>query len=84
MAESHTLYNGGDVSVVYDSEGHVVDAGERITGNPNGRILSRLIASGQLTDLGPADADGEQSEAEEVSAEDGVVVDDATDDDESN
>jgi len=55
MTGNHWLYNGSGTSVVFTASGLSLDAGDRTDGNPNSVILSRLIASGQLTDLGPVD-----------------------------
>lgn len=71
MADSHVLYNGGTVSVVYDAKGHALDVGDRIVGNPNGALFSRLISTGRLTDLGPADDSTGQVAVADDSTENG-------------
>ena len=73
MAENHVLYNGSPTSVVYDAAGHALDAGDRIEGNPNGQILSKLIETGQLPDLGPVadpDATDEEQPADDAAPTD--------------
>jgi hypothetical protein len=63
MTDNHRLHNPGPDSVVIDSAGHTLDVDEIHEGNPNGVVLSRLISTGQLTDLGPVDGEPPNDES---------------------